>query len=404
MELKLAWRNLWRNKRRTLITMASVFFAVVLSSLMMSLKEGFYASMIDSLIGAYTGYGQIHSKDYWEDKTLDNSFVLDDSLDIIIRKTPGVGEYLERAEGVALTISDNNSKVALISGINVSKEKEINRLDERIIQGEFLQADDKAILVGSGLAEYLKLKINDTLVLLGQGYHGSAAAGKYPIKGIIKFGSPELSKQMVFLPIKEAQWYYGMEGLVTSLVIKFDQLNKRDEVIQNLRAKLGKSYEVMGWEELMPEVNNMIETDRVEGYVFMFILYMVVSFGILGTLLMMLSERSREFGVLVSIGMKRIKLAVMVWMETMLIVLAGTVLGIIGVLPISYYFNLYPIKMGEDVEKMMAEYGIEAALRFSIESSVFFQQALIICLIATIISIYPFVKLLQLNAIKSMKS
>lgn len=404
MELKLAWRNLWRNKRRTLITMASVFFAVVLSSLMMSLKEGFYSSMIDSIVGSYSGYGQIHSLNYWEDKSMDNSFVLDEYLDTVLHQTEGISEYLERAEGVALAISDENSKVALVSGINVSKEKSINQLNERIIQGHFLEPDDKAILIGSGLADYLKLEVNDTLVLLGQGYHGSAAAGKYPVKGIIKFGSPELSKQMVFLPIKEAQWLYGMEGLVTTLVIKFDQLNKRNEVIRTLKTKLGKAYEVMGWEELMPEVKNMIETDRIEGYVFMFILYMVVSFGILGTLLMMLSERNREFGVLVSIGMKRIKLAVMVWLETMLIVIAGAVIGIIGVLPISYYFNIYPIKMGKDVEKMMEEYGIEAALKFSVEPAVFIQQAVIICLIATFISIYPFIKLLHLNAIKSMRS
>lgn len=404
MELKLAWRNLWRNKRRTLITMASVFFAVVLSSLMMSLKEGFYSSMIDSIVGSYSGYGQVHSLNYWEDKSMDNSFVLDEYLDTVLHQTEGISEYLERAEGVALAISDENSKVALVSGINVSKEKSINQLNERIIQGHFLEPDDKAILIGSGLADYLKLEVNDTLVLLGQGYHGSAAAGKYPVKGIIKFGSPELSKQMVFLPIKEAQWLYGMEGLVTTLVIKFDQLNKRNEVIRTLKTKLGKAYEVMGWEELMPEVKNMIETDRIEGYVFMFILYMVVSFGILGTLLMMLSERNREFGVLVSIGMKRIKLAVMVWLETMLIVIAGAVIGIIGVLPISYYFNIYPIKMGKDVEKMMEEYGIEVALKFSVEPAVFIQQAVIICLIATFISIYPFIKLLHLNAIKSMRS
>lgn len=404
MELKLAWRNLWRNKRRTLITMASVFFAVVLSSLMMSLKEGFYSSMIDSIVGSYSGYGQIHSLNYWEDKSMDNSFVLDEYLDTVLHQTEGISEYLERAEGVALAISDENSKVALVSGINVSKEKSINQLNERIIQGHFLEPDDKAILIGSGLADYLKLEVNDTLVLLGQGYHGSAAAGKYPVKGIIKFGSPELSKQMVFLPIKEAQWLYGMEGLVTTLVIKFDQLHKRNEVIQTLKTKLGKEYEVMGWEELMPEVKNMIETDRIEGYVFMFILYMIVSFGILGTLLMMLSERNREFGVLVSIGMKRNKLAVMVWLETMLIVIAGAVIGIIGVLPISYYFNIYPIKMGKDVEKMMEEYGIEAALKFSVEPAVFIQQAVIICLIATFISIYPFIKLLHLNAIKSMRS
>lgn len=403
MYFRLAWRNIWRNKRRTLITMASVFFAVVLSTFMMSMKEGVYSGMIDSVVGSYSGYGQVHARDYWEEKILDYSFGFNEEFASKVRNTSGISQIQERIEGVAMAISGDLTKVAMISGINVKGEAEYNGLNKRVINGAYLHPEDKSVLIGSGLSDYLKLKVHDTLILLGQGYHGAAAAGKYPVKGIVKFGSPELSKQLVFLPFKEAQWFFGMEGMANNLILHFNDDN-REKTIRELRNKLGTEYEVMGWEEVMPEVKNMIETDRAEGYVLMFVLYMVVSFGIFGTLLMMLAERTKEFGVLVSVGMKRIRLSIMVWMEVVLISFAGALLGILGAVPVCWYFHVHPIRLGKELEKMMEEYGMEAMLKTSVEPSIFVQQAAVILVIACVISVYPFVKLLRLNAIQAMRS
>lgn len=404
MILKLTWRNIWRNKRRTLITMASVFFAVVLSTLMMSIKEGVYSGMVDSVIGAYMGFGQIHAKGYWEERTLDYSFELSDSLSSRINSTTGVKATLQRLEGVAMAASDEITKVTMVVGIDAEGEKEINQLDERVVSGAYLQAGEQAVMLGEGLAEYLKLKVNDTIVLLGQGYRGTSAAGKYPVKALVKFGSPELSKQLVFLPINEAQWFYGMEGLINNLILYFKNTRNLEAVIKKLKQKLGDEYEVMKWQETMPELDNLIKTDRVEGYVFMFILYMVVSFGIFGTILMMMAERTREFGVLVAVGMKRWRLALIVQLEVIFISVMGAVLGMAGAFPVCYYFFVRPISLGEDLKKMTEEYGMEAVLRSSVEPYVFLQQGVVILLIACVISLYPFFKLLRLNAIKALRS
>ncbi len=404
MIIKLTWRNIWRNKRRTLITMASVFFAVVLSTLMMSIKEGVYSGMVDSVIGAYMGFGQIHAKGYWEERTLDYSFELSDSLSSKINSTTGVKATLQRLEGVAMAASDEITKVAMVVGIDAEGEKEINQLDERVVSGAYLQAGEQAVMLGEGLAEYLKLKVNDTIVLLGQGYRGASAAGKYPVKALVKFGSPELSKQLVFLPIQEAQWFYDMEGLINNLILYFKNTRNSEAVIKILKQKLGDEYEVMEWQETMPELDNLIKTDRVEGYVFMFILYMVVSFGIFGTILMMMAERTREFGVLVAVGMKRWRLALIVQLEVIFISVMGAILGMAGAFPVCYYFFVRPISLGEDLKKMTEEYGMEAVLRSSVEPYVFLQQGVVILLIACVISLYPFFNLLRLNAIKALRS
>ncbi len=403
MLLKLAWRNIWRNRRRTYITLASVFFAVLLSSVLMSMKEGVYEKLIESLVVNYMGYAQVHAKDYWEEKTLDYSFEMNEVISDEIQRMPGISNSLHRVEGVALAVSSEHSRVAMVTGIDVAGEASVNRLDERVSEGSYLQPGDNAVMIGKGFAEYMELGVHDTLVLIGQGYHGAAAAGKFFIKAIVAFGSPELSKQLVIMPLPEAQKLYGMEGLINNLVLYFHDNEKSGRILKKLSSSLGNEFEVMSWDEMMPEVKNMIRTDRAEGYVFMFILYLVASFGILGTLLMMLSERTREFGVLVSVGMKRIRLATMVFMEVILISLAGALLGIIAAIPICTYFRLNPVQLGDEVKKMTEEYGLEAVIRFSTDPGVFFGQGLVVFFIACLISIYPFVVILRLNAVQALR-
>lgn len=383
--------------------MASVFFAVVLSTLMMSIKEGVYAGMIDSVVGAYMGYGQVHAKGYWDERTLDYSFEANDTLLKKINQVKGVRSSLQRVESVAMVATEEQTKVAMVVGIDVDGEKNINQLNMRVFEGSYLKPGDKAVMLGDGLAAYLKVKVNDTIVLLGQGYHGSSAAGKYPVQAIVKFGSPELSKQLVFLPIREAQWLYNMDGIINNIILYFDNNRHFDHVVQSLQNILGDAFEVMPWQQTMPDLDNLIKTDRVEGYVFMFILYMVVSFGILGTILMMMAERTREFGVLVAVGMKRVKLAWMIQLEVILISIMGAVLGMAAAWPVCYYFFVKPIELGDDLKKMTEEYGMEAVLRASVDPYIFIQQGVVIFLIACVISLYPFFKLVRMSAIKSLR-
>ena len=404
MIFKLAWRNLWRNKRRTFITMASVFFAVILSTLMSGFKEGSYKGMINSMVGSYTGFAQVHADGYWDEKTLDNSLQLSDSLLMAMESTEGIVDFLPRVESFALSATETKTKGAMVVGIDVEKEKLYSKLNERVSAGEYLSKEDDGALLGKGLAEYLSLSFGDTIVLFGQGYHGTTAAGKYPVKGIVKFGSPELSKQLVFLNLNQADLLYSTEGLLSSLVLKLDDPESSTEIVNELKHLLPANYEAMDWFELVPELNQLIESDRVEGYVFMFILYMVISFGMFGTVLMMLAERKYESGVLVAIGMKRQKLAIMVWMEVMIISLLGAFFGMLGAFPVCLYFYINPIQFGEEMGKMMEEYGMEAVLQTSIDPDIFITQAVIVAVIGSLIAIYPLVNLLKLNAIKAMRS
>lgn len=404
MYIKIAWRNIWRNKTRSMITMAAIFFAVILSTLMMSIKEGTYAGMIDSMVGAYTGYGQIHQNGYWDEQTIDNSLEFNDALKEMIVNEHGITGYAPRIEGFALSASEQTTKGAMIVGVDPEIEIIHTQLNQRVVKGNYLVQNDNGALVGSGLANYLKLDVGDIIVAIGQGYHGSTAAGKYPIKGIVKFGSPELSKQLIILPIQKAQLFYGVENRYSSLILLFENNSDAINIVDDLKGKINNEYEVLNWNELVPDIVNLIKTDRVEGYVFMFILYMVISFGIFGTVLMMLSERKHEFGVLIAIGMKRIKLSIVVWLEVMIISILGSFLGMLGAFPVCMYFYIYPISFGNGIGKMLEDYGMDAILQTAIQPSIFYYQAAIVAGIASVIALYPLLTISNMNAIKAMRS
>ena len=404
MFFKLAWRNLWRNRRRSLITMGSIFFAVVLSTLMMSMKEGTYTNMIKSMIGAYVGYIQIQDTAYADNKKLDYAFDYSDSLKFLLNDHPLINAYTPRLESFALAASEVVTKGVLVVGVDPVKEQAVNQLKDRVSDGDYLLPKDNGVLLGSGLADYIQVGVGDTIVLLGQGYQGVNAVGKYPVRGLVKFGSPELSKQLVFLSLFEAQYLYNTEGMVTHIVLDPESKEKTDRIAQQVKSDIPRQYAVLPWEEITPDLKNMIETDRVEGYVFMFILYMVIAFGILGTIIMMLTERKYEFGILVGIGMKRWTLALTIWMEIILISVAGVLVGILGAIPVCAYFYWKPIRFGADLGKMMEDYGMEAVLQSSIEPGIFIQQAIVVAIISMIIALYPFLKLLRMRAIEYLQS
>ena len=407
MILKLAWRNIWRNKRRTWITIASIFFAVIMSTSMSGIKEGMYERMMDNSVGKNIGYVQIHGKGFWENRTFDNHIALTDSLRDYLLVNKNIDDVVPRIETFVMAIPDMTPRTAMLNGIDPEKENKLNSLRDRVKKGEYLDANDDAILIGEGLAKSLKMTVGDTLAISGTGYMEVTAEKNYRIKGIVKLGDPALNKKAIYLPLNEAQPLFMMEGLYTNLIPVIKDIRKTDAVAEQLKKDL-PNREVMSWEEMVPQLKNLIESDRVEGYIIYGILYLIIAFGIFGTLLMMLVERQREFGVLVAVGYKRTKLAVMVWMETVIMSLLGALIGFAGAFPVLFWLHYNPIPLNiEGMEEMAEVYeniGMEPVLQASIAPWIVAQQATIVFVLACVLAIYPLVKLLWLNSIKAMRS
>ncbi|HHH49490.1 MAG TPA: ABC transporter permease [Saprospiraceae bacterium] len=404
---KMAWRNIWRNKRRTYITATSILLAVLLSAFMVSIQRGAWDKMIDNVVNFYYGYVQIHNKGYWEDQNINKAFTIKDDLIETSKKIPAIHSLVPRLESFALAAHQNFSRGVLVVGTDPDKENEMTHLKERLIKGTYFDADEQAIIIAEGIANKMKITIGDTLVLISQGYHGVNAAGKYPIKAIVKFGSPELNKQMVYLPLKTAQYFFGAENLVTSVALNIKNRNRVQSVVDKLKTSLDTStYEVMEWQELMPELVQAREVDTAGNYITLFVLYVIIAFGIFGTILMMTKEREYEFGVLIAIGMNRLKLFITVWMEIIFLGLLGALLGILVSFPLIYYFNINPLDFTEMSAEMSAAYekfGFEPVFPTALDWRIFKNQALLVFAITSILAIYPLAKIMKINPVKAMR-
>lgn len=403
MILKLAWRNLWRNRKRTIITSASVVFAVLLAIFLNSLKEGILVKMQENVVSFYSGAIQLHQDGYWDDQSINNTFEASDELAAVMEAHQNVESVVPRLESFALTASSDNSRGSLVISIDPEKERLITKIDQKIIEGDFIDDEDRAVLITLGLSDYLELSVGDTLVIIGQGYHGVSAAGKYPIKGIIDFASPQLNKSMVYLPLKEGQWLFGATNRLSALVLQVHDINQSERTVSELELLVDTSYEIMDWSILMPELDQIIEGERAENVIFLFVLYLLISFGIFGTILMMTMERKFEFGVLVAIGMKKLKLSSVVVLENIFVSMLGALVGTMLSIPLIMYFNAYPIRITGELKEAYERYGFDPVFYFSVEPQIFYSQTFVVLAIALVLSIYPMLKIGRLNAVEAMR-
>ena len=406
--IKLAWRNIWRNKRRTFITIGAIAFAVFLASFMRSFQKGVWDTVIDGAVNQFFGYVQIHGNGYWEDQAIDNSIAYDGDLQTLAQKVNLVEDVVPRIESFALASSGNLTSGVLVLGIDPEKENGLTKVADKLVEGNYLTASDNAVLVASGLSDKLGLGLGDTLVIISQGYHGVNAAGKYPIKGIFKFGLPDLNKRLIILPLATAATFYGAEGRVTTLALKIADRKDVPATVAAVKNNLIpiEKYEVMEWPELIPELVEARQLDEAGGVIVLGILYLLITFAIFGTILMMTKERSYEFGVLTAIGMRRGKLFGVIWLETIIVAIIGVLLGILMSIPIVYYFHIHPIDMavfGEEAVVAYEKMGIQSTLSTAFEFGVFFNQALVILMVTSLLAIYPLVTIMKLKPVEAMR-
>lgn len=400
---QLAWKNLWRNRSRTLITVAAIFFAVILSTIAESLKKGVFENLVKNVVSFYTGYIQVHKTGYQDEQILDNGFMQDSNVEKLIYSNTNISVVTPRLEAFALASSEELAKGCMITGISPGKEHNITGLKNRLISGDYLHDEDSAVLLAEGLAGQLKLSTGDTIYLVGQGYHGATAAGKYPVKGILKFGSPQLNEKILYMSLPAAQAFFSAEGLITSYVLSIHSEKDVVAAASEIRKAIGKDYEVLTWEELLPDIKQHIATDTNNMKVVQGVLYLLICFGIFSTMLMMMLERKFEMGMLVAIGMKKAKMIVLFIAESVFTVLIGCLAGIAVSIPLVYYLNRHPIRIGGDTAAAYERFGFEAIFPTSTESSIFLWQAFIVLLIGLGLSLYPALKVIQLKPVTAMK-
>ena len=306
-------------------------------------------------------------------------------------------------ESFALASAENITKGCLVVGIHPEKENQITLLKNKIVQGEYIKDDDNAVLLAQGLCRKIKIKTQRHHCINWSGLSWCNRRRQVPDKRFIKIRFTRLNDKALFMPLPAAQDFYSATGMITSYILSLHNTKNPETTAATVGSALGNNFEVMTWGDIIPDIKQHIKTDTNNAKYVQGVLYMLICFGIFGTLLMMMVERRFEMGMLVAIGMKKIKLMLLLLIESVLTVLAGCVLGITASIPLVYYFNKHPLKIGGETAETYERFGFEPIFPTSTDASNFIRQGIIVLVIGLILSLYPMYKAMRLNPVTAMK-
>ena len=401
--LLFAWRNLWRNKRRTFLATSSIFFAVLLTVLFAALNYGQDDDTMRMSVSLSTGYLQVQEEGYWDEQSLEKSFELHDTLLAMLRSHAHITIANPRIESVALVSYGTETRISPVIGIDPEMENRMTGLQKRIVRGAYLTKTSSGILIGEGLAEKLHRTIGDSIVLFSQGYQGATAAEQLAIEGILHFPIPKVNDAVVYLALPKAQMFFNASQRVTSIALMVDNPRIVHDVQTLLSQKLDAGLILINWEEMLPEVVQAIQANDAGSILTFGVFYIIIAFGIFETIMMMTIERTREFGLLISLGMKRGRLFLVIILEAVLISMVGAAAGLAVSIPVVFYFHHHPISLWGDLAKVYESYGMEPIMSINADASLFYSQTVIVLIIAIISSLYPMLVLRKLKPVSALQ-
>lgn len=403
---RLAWRNLWRHPKRTWLTMGAMIFSNILLVFMMSFQFGMYGLMIENTLKIFTGHIQVQAPGYLDDKkmrqTVPDIVPLADSL----RRTLQNDRVAARGQAFALASSDDRSYGIAIYGVESQFEPKVSSIPGLISDGRYLNDDDAAeIIIGSVLARNLRVTVGDEITLLGSGVDGSFAAAVVEIVGVFSSGIKDIDRNIAEIPLGLFQDTFFMEGAGHQISIVGDDLDSVSALQSEVRALLPATDELVvhDWSELQPGVKQAIQADMGSSFFMYLILVVLVAFSVLNTQLMSVLERTREFGIVMSLGLKPGRLGRLVVLETALMGLMGTFIGMLAGAAITAWVGTVGFTL-PGMDEMAAQFNLPARMFPQVSALSLFAGPLVVFLFTLLASIYPAVRLHWLHPVAAMRA
>jgi len=405
--LKLAWRNILRNKRRTVLTVLSMFGGYFLLVVSLSVQYGSYQQVIDFFTRDSTGHAQITAENYLDRPTLYKTVPATAGFYSDLLAQANVVSATPRIVSGALGYGEGKSFPVQVIGIDVAKEAKMSFLVEKVKQGRYLSAEPDAdgyseVLIGAAAARQLALGLGDELILISQGSDGSLANDLFRVVGIV--GSSEgLEARNIYLPLQAAQDFFVLPNQAHYWAVLTDDYHDGPALAAQLDLWLAGSdgLEAQSWQVVSKEFYQTMTADIEGGYVFYFVITLLVCIGVLNTVLMSVMERTGEFGVLKAIGTSPRRLFFLIVIETLLLASLSCLLGLLTVLPV----NAYLVNVGFALPDPMEVSGvIMDHMKGMWGLKVFLEPALIIIGSAAVISFFPALRAARIVPVEAMRS
>ncbi len=398
----IAWRNLWRNRRRTLFTAGSIAFACLLLMFSRSLQLGSYRGMIDAATDLVSGHAQVQHEKFLDDPRLRYRVGNASALADTVADIPGIALVAPRAQAFALLSLDERGFGAEVLGVEPDVEAQMSSLPGAVIEGRYLAGGDEAFL-GSTLARNLGAGVGDELIILGSGPEGGVAALALEIVGIFETGQVELDRALVQVPLDVFQAGFFLDDEVHQLAIKLESLKDLEAVSAALAAQLPQGVVLQPWQTLMPDVVQAIALDRASARMMYSILTLVVLFSIVNTFIMTVFERTREFGMMLAIGMKPWRVIGMLQLEALWLALLGGLIGCVLAVPMLAWLSQTGIPIS-GIEDLMGGFAFPSHLKAEVSLVEMGVIPLVFVVGCQVSALLPALRLRKLNPVEALRA
>lgn len=404
--LRLAWRNLWRQPRRTWLTIGAMVFSNVILVFLISVQFGMYRLLIDNTLQAFSGHLQVQAPGFKDDRKMRHSVPHVARLAANLRQDLGIDTIAARAAGFALASSEERSYGIQVYGVQPRFEARVSSLPGLIREGRFLnESNAQEIVIGTVLARNLKVAVGDELTLLGSGRDGSFAAAVVEVVGIFDSGVADLDRRVAEMPLGAFQDTFAMGDAGHAVVIMAPDLFAVASVEQRVRKRLptGDGLVVHDWNALHPGLRQAIQADLAGAWFMYGVLVILVAFSVLNTQLMSVLERNKEFGIILSLGLTPARIGRLVLLETTLMGGFGLVLGVLGGVLVTLWFNTFGFSY-PGMDAMAEQFNLPARIYPQISWLSAFVGPLAVFIGTGLAGLYPALRVHWLHPIQAMRS
>ena len=406
---KIAWRNILRNKRRSLILIVSILVGVFALVLARAFVRGFMEQMLTNQIGTDVGYIQIHKTGYQADPSIDNSMSSPNLIRGILKGDSTMIKYSERLRTYGLVSSAYNSAGVAIVGIVPNEEIKVTTMSQCIVEGQYLNVEPNQIIISATLAEKLKVGVGDKVVIMASQLDGSVASEGCRISGIYRTSNSGFDQSHVYVPIESLRQMLSVGDMVSEFVINpiypAQMPTLQNGLRRDIRPISGSQdkFEIMTYEEMLPLFVMQLGFYDQIFYVIYGIIAIALIFGIIDVMLMAVLERTHEFGVAMAVGMSTRKIFRMILIEAFLLGIVGTIVGLV----IAYFICLNLSHNGWDLSvfsESLRSWGSGSKIFPVLRTADFIKALLIIPLVTVAGAIYPALKAVRLHPVEAIRS
>ena len=405
MIIKIAWKNIWRNPVRSGVVITSVLLGIWAGIFVLAFSMGMNDQRVKGQLDNFVGHIMVKHAKYNDDKLV--KYYIKDAARVTeqIKNNKAIVATTTRVSAIGMATSSAGGYGATIHGIDLENESKVFSLKDKMVEGKYFEGIKRnPIVIGKKLAKRLKLKLRSKVILTFQNETGDITSGAFRIAGIYKSSNTVYDESNVFVRNNDLRGLLGNDQLIHHIVCRVNDYQKAPEIVAALKSKLKniKDIKVQSWKDTSPDLAYANDMMSQMLFIFVGIILLGLSMGIINTMLMAVLERTRELGMLMAVGMSKGRVFRMIVAETFFLTCVGAPLGVLSAWATIQYTGANGINLAA-FSSGLENFGYDTIIRPMLESSYYMQIGVMVVIAALLSAIYPAIKALKLKPVEAIR-